>query len=430
MRNRAFWVPAFAATILFILLAALYAGGARDLYDAIIRGWGVEVFSFPFLDTDTVLSAIRCLRKGVDVFVVNPCDYLGRVYDYSPLWLTLAAFPMTLGWLQPIGFGLDIAFLAALLLLPAGRTRRDVALIALGVVSSATVYAVERGNNDLVIFILAAGAATLACRSPMVRVIAYMLALLAGLLKYYPMTLMALATREGPRRFFAVTAGSIALTALFIAIAGHDLARALQLIPTGPYFSDMFGSITVAGGLTQLIGWPNLMGSALHGVMVFAAILMGARLGLRDWIGEDVTRLSERERTFLLAGIMLTCGCFFTAQNIGYRVVHLVLLLPAMVALRRTANKRLYGWGVAATLGLLWSQGWRHALLSAVTPLGERAQSTAILMGWIVREGLWWWLIVVLIGLATALLLQSEMGLFARRLVMRSRDFGPPRSDA
>jgi hypothetical protein len=422
MKNRAFMVPALAATSLFVLLVALYAGGARDVYEAIIRGWGVEPFSFPFLDTDTVLSAIRCLRKGVDVFVVNPCDYLSRVYDYSPLWLTLAAFPMTLGWLQPIGFGLDVAFLASLLLLPAGRTRRDVALIAFGVVSSATVYAVERGNNDLVIFILAAGAATLACRSPALRIVGYLLALLAGLLKYYPLALMALVTRERPRRFFAVAAGSIALIALFVAIAGHDLARALRLIPTGPYFSDMFGSITVAGGLTELFGWPVFIGSALRGAMIFAAILIGVRLGRREGVMADVERLSERERSFMLAGILLTLGCFFTAQNIGYRAVNLVLVLSAMVALHRTAHKRLYGWGVAATLGLLWSQCWRHALLLAVTPLGDRAQSTAILAGWIVREGLWWWLITLLAGLLTALLLRSEMGIFAQRLAKRQQD--------
>lgn len=419
-------VPAFAAIILFALMVALYAAGARDLYDAIIRGWGVEPFSFPFLDTDTVLSAIRCLRKGVDVFVVNPCDYLGRVYDYSPLWLTLAAFPMTLGWLQPIGFGVDVAFLAALFLLPAGRSWRDVALITFGVASSATVYAIERGNNDLVIFILAAGAATLACRSPMARIVGYMFALLAGLLKYYPMTLMALATRERPRRFFAIAAASIACVALFVAIAGHDLARALRLIPTGPYLSDMFGSITVAGGLTQLIGWQAPIGAALHGTMIVMAILIGVRLGRRDRIMRDVAQLSEHERAFLLAGVMLTCGCFFTAQNIGYRVVHLVLLLPAMVALYRTAPGKLYGWGVSATLGLLWSQGWRHALLLAAAPFGEGVENTAILIGWIVREGLWWWLIALLVGLGTALLLQSDMGLFAQRLVIRRSAISVP----
>lgn len=421
MRNRAFTVPAFAATILFVLMVALYASGAKDLYNGILRGWGIDPFSFPFLDTDTVLSAIRCLRKGVDVFVANPCDYLGRVYDYSPLWLTLAAFPMTLGWLQPIGFGIDVAFLVTLLLLPAGRTQRDVAIIAFGVVSSATAFAVERGNNDLVIFILAAGAATLACRSATVRIVGYMLALLAGLLKYYPLALMALATRERPARFFAITAGSIALVTLFIAIEGHDLARALKLIPTGSYFWDMFGSITVAGGLTQLIGWPMQIGMVLHGMMILAVIVIGVWLGRRETIAADVARLSERERTFLLAGVLLTFGCFFTAQNIGYRAVHLLLLLPAMVALHRTACRRLYGWGVAATLGLLWSQGWRHALLVAVAPLGERTQNIAMLMGWIVREGLWWWLITLLAGLVVALLFQSEMGLFAQRLLTRQR---------
>jgi hypothetical protein len=155
--------------------------------------------------------------------------------------------------------------------------------------------------------------------------------------------------------------------------------------------------------------------------MIFAAILIGVRWGRREGVMADVERLSERERSFLLAGILLTLGCFFTAQNIGYRAVNLVLVLPAMVALHHTAHKGLYGWGVAATLALLWSQGWRHALVIAFTPFGERAQATAILSGWVVREGLWWWLIAVLAGLLTALLLRSEMGVFVQRLTTCQR---------
>ena len=63
------------------------------------------------------------------------------------------------------------------------------------------------------------------------------------------MTLMVMATRERPARFFAIAAASLALVALFFAMMGHELSRALKLIPVGGWFGDMFGSTTLPGGL-------------------------------------------------------------------------------------------------------------------------------------------------------------------------------------
>ena len=45
----------------------------------------------------------------------------------------------------------------------------------------------------------------------------------------------------------------------------------------------------------------------------------------------------------LLAGGLLMLSCFFTAQNIGYRAMHLVLTLPALTALVRMRAGRV-GW--------------------------------------------------------------------------------------
>jgi hypothetical protein len=403
-------IPFAAAVALFAGVAALYLADAMPLYRGLITWWGVRVFDFPFLDTDTVLSAVRCLRRGVDVYVVNPCDALRRVYDYSPLWLLLARLPVTIAWLQPIGIGVDVAFLLSLLLLPPARSRRDALLTTFGAISSASVYALERGNNDLVIFTLAAVAAALACRSRILRCAGYAAALLAGLLKYYPMTLMALATRERPRTFFAVAAAAAAAVALFVMFEGHDLGRALHLIPEGSYFSDMFGSRTLAGGLQELFGLPALAAYLIHVTMAGATIVMAVTIGADVKLRADLDRLSEEERNFLLVGGLLILSCFFTAQNIGYRAVHLVLVLPGLVALMRTGSgRKFYRYGLIATVGLLWAEGWRHAVfaLSAAVPV---LQARLDLFCWLVRELMWWWAIGLLATLVVGLLLRSPMG--------------------
>ncbi len=407
-------LPAAVAGLIFLGMAALYVTGRRTVSDGILRAWGVDPFAFPFLDTETVLSAVRCARAGVDVFVTNPCDPLRRVYDYSPLWLLLAKLPVTQGWLMPAGLVVGLTFIASLLLLPPGRGAAETARITLGVVSSAVVFTVERGNNDLVLFVLAAVAAALACRTPMLRLVGYGAALLAGLLKYYPMTLMAMAARERPRRFLAVATASLAVAVLFVATMGHDLVRALRLIPVGGWFGDMFGSSTLPGGLARQFGWPAGAAIALRVVLSLAAMGTGVALGLRPAVTAALDRLTEAERMALLAGGLLILGCFFTAQNIGYRATYLVLTLPALTAMGRLRAGRLWPATTYAALALLWSQGWRNWIAGVI-------EGRAAFIGlWLVREALWWWTITMMIALVLGLLARSEMG----RLALGRRAIG------
>jgi hypothetical protein len=400
-------IPFAVATLGFVAMAALYAAGARPLYDHILQAWGIDPFAFPFLDTDTVLSAVRCLRAGIDVFVVNPCDVIGRVYDYSPLWLVLAKLPVTASWVVPAGLVVDLAFLASLVLLPPGRSAVETLGILLGTVSTAVVFAVERGNNDLVLFVLASIAATLARRSPALRMLGYGVALLAGLLKYYPMALMAMAVRERPARFLWVAAGSVLIVLLFVATMGHDLVRALRLIPVGSWFGDMFGSSTLPGGLSATLGWPPATATSLRLILVLGALGMGIAIGRRMRTRAALDRLTEEERMSLFAGTLLILGCFFTAQNIGYRAVHLLFVIPALTALRRTDGAPRWTATLYAALALLWSECWRRGL---------SGEPVLFAIGWLLREALWWWTVTMLIALVTGLVLRSTLvGILAHR---------------
>jgi hypothetical protein len=406
-------VPAFVAALAFATMVWLYTSDHRGPYRAALGWWGVDAFSFPFVDVETVLSAIRCLGKGVDVLAANPCDPLHRTFDYSPLWLLLVRFPVTEAWTVPAGLLVDISFVLSLLLLPGGRGALATLIIALGAVSSAVAFGLERGNNDVVLFVLAAGAATLACRAPALRSIGYALALLAGLLKYYPMTLMLLAVRERPVRFFATAAAAVACVAVFLLYMGHDLSRALKLIPTGGWFGDAFGSSTLAGGLGKEYGWPLGRIAAVRWGLTAFALGAGIWLAMGKRLGAAVMRLTDRERMSLLAGGLLILSCFFTAQNIGYRALHLVLTLPALTALVRMRAGRTWTITAAAVVALLWCLAWRNWWFP------QEAGRAMFIRGWMLREVLWWWTATTLFALVVAILIRSEMG---RRVLGRSTE--------
>ena len=148
-------LPSLAVFIALLCVAALWIGGAHRAYFALLRGIGVPAYRFPLLDTFGVLAAIDCHRRGIDVYLTNPCDP-GRLHTYTPLWFRLGALPIDISWTPCIGIALALVFVASLLLLPAGRDLRAAGVIAAAALSPAVGFALERGNADLLIFVMAA----------------------------------------------------------------------------------------------------------------------------------------------------------------------------------------------------------------------------------------------------------------------------------
>jgi hypothetical protein len=106
--------------------------------------------------------------------------------------------------------------------------------------------------------------------------------------------------------------------------------------------------------------------------MGLAAMLgAGLRLGAarRTLAGLDAARAA-----YLVAGAAVTVLCFYAAQNVYYRAMFLILTIPGLA--RRRAL-------LAAVLLLLWE---------AV----PRAACGGWVGFWLLREGLWWWVIVEL----------------------------------
>src|SRR5262245_55720260 len=75
-----------------IALAFLYRL-EPDYYWRSLAFIGIVPFRYPFLDFQAVLAAVDCWQRGIDVYVSNPCDVLGRPFAYSPLWLRFTFLP-------------------------------------------------------------------------------------------------------------------------------------------------------------------------------------------------------------------------------------------------------------------------------------------------------------------------------------------------
>jgi hypothetical protein len=404
-------VPVAALAAVILIAAGLYGAGYRLLYSLFAYYLGADTpfaSSIPFLDAHGVLSAIECHRIGLDVYATNPCDLLGRTHQYSPLWLHL---PGDVSWTPAFGFGLIALFLVSLLMLPPARGAWQGAAIVLGTVSATVVYAIERANVDLLMFFSVVLMVWLAQRRNWLRFVGYILVLAMAALKFYPAAALAIIARERIATALVVGLVGVACLAGVLAIEWHDFTRAAGSLVTGcnPSFfgSDAFGAQRLPCGIARMVGWPDGAATLIlillsTGVIAAAAFSSGA-------LSDRIASLTELERTSMLAGCAVLVFCFFCVDNILYRGIFLLLVLPGLTAMvRRPGNGGADVTLLIAVLLMLLLLGWQAAIHVTVhffsAPFLKRINYAL----WAVHELMWWVAITVLGALLLSLLLQTE----------------------
>lgn len=404
-------IPAVAA-LLFAALAALWHWGPRTLYFAVLGRFGFVPFRFPFLDIHAVLAAAQCQRLGFDVYRYNPCDVLGRVHVYSPLWLTLTPHVLGTGATTPVGLGLDLMFILALASVIRPTSPGETLLCGLAALSPMTIYALERANCDVLIFLLIVAGCALGRASRPWRFGAYGFYLFAGLLKYYPLVLLVLLVRERRRDALILAALATGSLLALAGIAQADLVKALGNIPVLSYFADSFSARNLPFGIAEIT-----FGTGRHGAALLLLLVLGALAATR--ISRTV-RLLDRAaldpepfaaQTMLVGALVLT-ACFFSGQNIDYRGIYFVLIMPGLVRLRGLEEdpkvRRFLAQMMAAVLLVAWADPMRSIVDRFATQLGGALGPRIELLFWIGRELLWWWLIA---GLAAIILAYAARAL-------------------
>lgn len=392
-------IPGLAAALLGVFIV-LYVTD-RSAYFMILNAIHEHPFRTPFLDTRFVTAQVECWSRGVDVYAHNPCDPLGRTHDYSPLWLRLPFLARSDNWTPLFGLATDLLFLGSLFLMPWGQASVFGSVVVVcAVLSWATIFAAERGNTDLLIFAAAVLFAQLLKRSAAARCAGYMLVLGVGLLKFYPLTLLALIVREPWRRMWLI--GGLCGLVLVVFFAGfHDeLSRIGANMAVG-FFGGMFGARGLPFGLVMLWNWSDgrdasrpemmLLSWTLFIVMAGGCMLQAVALGRNPMLRSVLDGIGETERSLLLVGAVLCPGCFFGHQNIGYRAVLLLLVMPGLLALVRVAPRARVQWL------------YRLTSLLVLLVLWDRIVDVT-LMGWLAVQLAWWSIVCVLLSIVVSLL--------------------------
>ena len=344
--------------MVFLTLLVWVAGA---LWPGMLLIFGISNYGQPYLDSYAVLAALDAVRAGHDPHTMNMLDALHRPHVYSDWWLALR-------WL---GLGREDNLLVgtvwvAAFALTAWRTMMPRKLgealwLAALLVSPSVVLVINRGNNDLVIFILLAGAAWVTLPAWWGGVAAVVCLGLATGLKYFPApAALAFLLVRPVRRAPAWLLAALLAVGGALACVWPEIARSRFTIESGIY--------TMGAPLWwRDFGWKD-------GTAALPGLLLIATAGLVLAFGRITTGLTDRghprERLLAAVGAIVLLTCFLAGVNYAYRWIF--VLWPAFWLGRRAVDLVLptrERWAARLACGLVLLCLWMDGLLAAAVNL-------------------------------------------------------------
>ena len=363
---------------------------------------GVNHFGVWFLDTYALLATNDAISLGRDPWIMNPLDPFGRGHVYSHWWLHFRDLGLTRAHNLWLGLAFVAAFFPAALARLRPRTPGEVVWYLVVLCASPLLLAVNRANNDLVVFaLLAPVVPCLLSSRAVVRLAAPVLIAIAAGLKFYPAIagLVLLAGTDARELRRRLVVGVFLLAAVGVNIA-PDLVHFAGVAPKAEGLMT-FGSVNLleAGGV--------------HGPRAVAlGFVLGALAGLafarsRVFDGWEIAPADRAAWLSFVLGAVLLTGCFFTSTNFSYRWVFALWLAPLLWRLPRDAAapaavRRLAGLTVALLVVALWADALATTVLATATGHASRDA----IMRWadrvfLVEQPLTWAFFACLLGFLT-----------------------------
>ncbi|MFI5336529.1 MAG: hypothetical protein ACHQ5A_07080 [Opitutales bacterium] len=332
-------------------LALLVATGwiAAAAFPGLQKHLGILDNGAWFLDSYAILASSDAVQQGLDPNLPNPLDVYNRPHRYSSWWLALGRLGLTRG--DNFLFGVTLAgllFVTGWLTL-APRSPGELAWSLALLLSPPVLLAVNRANNDLVVFALLGLALWAGGKKPglQLSLLAFSVVLATGL-KFYPVVAAgALAAAALTRRHRWLLAGTLAVCLLILFQERAAMRMAVFPMPDGLF---TFG----APVLWHVLGWQGDWVRPASGLFL---VVSGGLCLRRGWT-RGLAGVSDPlgERLAFAAGAFMLTGCWLAGISFGYRWIFGIFLAPWLWR-RAAAGEAPARIAAVFLLVNLWSDG-------------------------------------------------------------------------
>ncbi|MEY4457211.1 MAG: hypothetical protein RLY15_1475, partial [Bacteroidota bacterium] len=321
MLNKNIFSLIFSFICILILFSILKFGWTQTW--AVILGPTITLKPY-FADMRTVQGALLSIQQEFNPQLVNPGDPWGRPMNYPSVWVVISDFfalNFEKNYLIFIISSVTTYLSACLYLL---RKYPSIWLL-LAIFSGSSLLAIERGNNDLMVFILLFFSASknLLLKS--------LLIIFAGVLKIYPF-FSAITLSNNKKYFIAVTS----LAGIYLVYVWPEIENIRRNTPISAIMSYGVPSISEAIKLKLNV---NLNSWLVAIFMIAFAVLFGNSNKVKN----NTTIKTRKENEFILfqIGASIFLSTFIVSSNWDYRLIFLILCIPFLISLPKSNTKFL-----------------------------------------------------------------------------------------
>jgi hypothetical protein len=274
-----------------------------------------------FADLRGVTHSADCWYLGAQLYEHNPCSPFGLKYNY-PVWLLyLHYIGVGAQSTEALGIVCIGGFLLAVTLVTRPKSLLSAACLLFICTSMPVMLAVERGNCDLIAFILVALFLLMYQRY---NTLCYACLYLAAILKIFPVFAYLAIIREKTSRLIWIGVLLFVLTTMYLFFTWSDIVGIRAATPQSPVLS--YGIARVGPAFALLSDSHSRSAIIIGALVITLAVMIGTYQIIRKGFTPEV--LTEHAIRSFLAGGGIFLGSWICTTNFCYRLIFLLFLFP------------------------------------------------------------------------------------------------------
>lgn len=193
----------------------------------------------PFHDMRVITTGYECIRLGYDVLIDNPCDVpKHRTMNYPRIWSVVAKWGLNQSHTDILGILCGLLFLTLVFLIIKRLNYTEALLYGIIVCSPSIMLGAERGNNDLIIFVILAIALLMMQSQEIIwNLFSLGMILLASILKIYPFFAVITLLKQRKQHFILLFSFAITFFFLYVYVNLESLKLVSKGTPRGTNLS-------------------------------------------------------------------------------------------------------------------------------------------------------------------------------------------------
>ncbi|MGE5375251.1 MAG: glycosyltransferase 87 family protein [Bacteroidota bacterium] len=381
-----------ASILMWLLMIVLFKTYG---YNATWRLWKIDPQKMPFMDFRLIPGSADSFRNGFEPSVENPYDPNGRIFNYPAFWRLFFYTGVTQADTVWISVGMLLLFFISVFVFPENLPIPGAIAMLLVLFSPASILLYERGNVDLIVFVICVMIVMAESRS---AYLATLLIMFGTIVKLFPFFGVTVLLKESKKRFLLLFAACFIVLVTYMLATLSSVRASWNLTMRGDgasYGTDVFVTRYGPAISRSLSHWlnPSQLGLLLkYGPMAVALLLLLAVAILAMMrTGEHPEALTERNLAAFRMGASIYVGTFLLGNNWDYRLAFLVLVVPQLVEWIRCSKRgtRLISW-LGLILVLLSSWHFRISAVSLVALLRSVEDSRKF---WFILDEIFNWLL-------------------------------------